>query len=103
MKRHLMTVALGLVISTPTLAQQTAQCSIQAATVNKVQSTLASVVTQNNGGLFSPNRMWSAVVDRQGVLCSVISSDPDAWPGSRSIASHSQPLIFTLLRSPQMT
>jgi uncharacterized protein GlcG (DUF336 family) len=30
--------------------------------------------------------MWSAVVDRQGVLCSVIRSDPDAWPGSRSIA-----------------
>jgi len=39
-----------------------------------------------NGGLFSPNRMWSAIVDRQGVLCSVIRSDPDAWPGSRSIA-----------------
>jgi Haem-degrading len=30
--------------------------------------------------------MWSAVVERQGVLCSVIRSDPDAWPGSRSIA-----------------
>ena len=30
--------------------------------------------------------MWSAIVDRQGVLCSVIRSDPDAWPGSRSIA-----------------
>ena len=39
-----------------------------------------------NGGLFKPNKMWSAVVDRQGVLCSVVRSDPDAWPGSRSIA-----------------
>ena len=39
-----------------------------------------------NGGLFTPNKMWSAVVDRRGVLCSVIRSDNDAWPGSRSIA-----------------
>ena len=37
-----------------------------------------------NGGLFTPNRMWSAVVDRKGVLCSVISIG-DAWPGSRAI------------------
>jgi uncharacterized protein GlcG (DUF336 family) len=92
MKRYLVTVALGLVISTPTLAQQTAApCSIAPGIVSKVQNTLATVVNgqtfpDKNGGLFSPNRMWSAVVDRQGVLCSVISSDPDAWPGSRSIA-----------------
>lgn len=39
----------------------------------------------NNGGLFSPNRMWSAVVDRVGTLCSVIVTG-DAWPGSRAIA-----------------
>jgi uncharacterized protein GlcG (DUF336 family) len=30
--------------------------------------------------------MWSAIVDREGVLCSVVRSDKDAWPGSRSIA-----------------
>src|SRR5207302_5557779 len=49
---------------------------------------LASVVQppNNNGGLFTPNRMWAAVVDRQGVLCDVVRSDPDAWPGSRAIA-----------------
>jgi uncharacterized protein GlcG (DUF336 family) len=29
--------------------------------------------------------MWSAVVDRQGRLCSVIKTG-DAWPGSRAIA-----------------
>src|SRR6516165_9109789 len=93
MKRHyLMTIALGLVISTPTLAQQNSQgqqpgqCSISAVIVNAVQAQLANVVKQSNGGLFSPNLMWSAVVDRQGVLCSVIRSAPDAWPGSRSIA-----------------
>ena len=34
---------------------------------------------------FSPNRMWSAIVDRVGTLCSVIVTG-DAWPGSRAIA-----------------
>ena len=39
----------------------------------------------HNGGLFSPNLMWSAIVDRRGILCSVIKTG-DAWPGSRAIA-----------------
>jgi uncharacterized protein GlcG (DUF336 family) len=92
MKRHLMTIAFGLVIATPTLAQQNsqgqqpAQCSISPVQVNNLQSKLATVVQSGNGGLFTPNLMWSAVVDRQGVLCSIIRSHPDAWPGSRSIA-----------------
>lgn len=60
-------------------------CAIPAATVNAVQSTLAQVVQLGNGGLFSPNLMWSAVVDRTGRLCSVIKTG-DAWPGSRAIA-----------------
>jgi uncharacterized protein GlcG (DUF336 family) len=56
-----------------------------------VQGQLLKVVRENNGGLFSPNNMWSAVVDRKGVVCSVIStngaiSKSDAWPGSRAIA-----------------
>lgn len=60
-------------------------CGIPAATVATIQAQLARVATMNNGGLFSPSRMWSAVVDRQGVLCSVIRLG-DAWPGSRAIA-----------------
>ena len=60
-------------------------CGIPDATVARVQQQLAAVATQNNGGLFSPSRMWSAVVDRQGVLCSVIRLG-DAWPGSRAIS-----------------
>ena len=60
-------------------------CSIPGHVVNHIQSQLAVIVQQNNGGIFSPNRMWSAVVDRHGVLCSVIKIG-DAWPGSRSIA-----------------
>jgi uncharacterized protein GlcG (DUF336 family) len=63
-------------------------CAIPEATIKNLQAQLAVVVRlpDANGGLFSPNLMWSAIVDRQGVLCSVIRSDPDAWPGSRSIA-----------------
>jgi len=60
-------------------------CRIPRHVVNQIQSQLAVIVQQNNGGIFSPNRMWSAVVDRHGVLCSVIKIG-DAWPGSRSIA-----------------
>src|SRR5438270_1368846 len=61
-------------------------CSLSPSVVSNALGQLASVVQLNNGGLFSPNRMWAAVVDRQGVLCGVTRSDPDAWPGSRDIA-----------------
>ena len=62
-------------------------CQIPAHVVANIQAQLASVVKlpDHNGGLFSPNRMWSAVVDRVGTLCSVIVTG-DAWPGSRVIA-----------------
>lgn len=82
MKKALL-VVLGVVVSTPVFA---AKCNIPDSIVNNLQAQLTSVAALNNGGLFSPNRMWSAVVDRQGVLCSVISNSADAWPGSRAIA-----------------
>jgi uncharacterized protein GlcG (DUF336 family) len=71
----------------PALAEQPATCAIPDATVKLIQSQLAIVVnlSDHNGGLFSPNLMWSAVVDRTGTLCSVIKTG-DAWPGSRAIA-----------------
>jgi uncharacterized protein GlcG (DUF336 family) len=86
MKIGLITLALGLLASTSALADEA--CSIQFGTIANLQAKLAIVVNlpDANGGLFKPNRMWSAVVDRQGILCSVTRSDPDAWPGSRSIA-----------------
>src|SRR5690242_15159316 len=58
------------------------QCAIPQATVALVQGQLGTAVQGGNGGLFNPNVMWSAVVDRRGVLCSVINSNADAWPGS---------------------
>jgi uncharacterized protein GlcG (DUF336 family) len=62
-------------------------CKIPSQTVAAIQAQLATVVAlpDKNGGLFGPNRMWSAVVDRVGTLCSVIVTG-DAWPGSRAIA-----------------
>ena len=60
-------------------------CAIDAATIRNVQLQLAAVIPSGNGGIFTPNRMWSAIIDRNGVLCSVIKAG-DAWPGSRAIA-----------------
>lgn len=60
-------------------------CAVPPSTIASVQGQLATVIAEQNGGLFAPNRMWSAVVDRTGKLCSVISLG-DAWPGSRAIA-----------------
>ena len=58
-----------------------------------MQSQLKTVVNLSdaNGGIFKPNRMWSAIVDRQGVLCSIkttadFAPSLDVWPGSRAIA-----------------
>jgi uncharacterized protein GlcG (DUF336 family) len=80
----LITAAAAMQMSAPAQAN----CGVPAAIVQQVQAQLAVVVAfpDYNGGLFQPNKMWSAIVDRQGVLCSVVRSDPDAWPGNRSIA-----------------
>ena|SRR3984957_19483632 len=71
-----------------TQAEVAPNCGISASTVAALQSKLATVIAlpDANGGIFKPNRMWSAIVDRQGTLCSVINSQNDPWPGSRAIA-----------------
>ena len=86
LKKGLIAAAAGLLLAMPALADE--ECSIPAGIVQNLQAQLAVVVAlpDANGGLFKPNLMWSAIVDRKGVLCSVVRSDPDAWPGSRSIA-----------------
>ena len=91
MKMKLLALALAVTFSGLALADDNhGGCNIPQSVVSNVQSKLATVVTLNNGAIFGqilpgPNRMWSAVVDRQGVLCSVIKTG-DAWPGSRAIA-----------------
>lgn len=82
--RRIVAVALGLASSCAAFADN-GGCNIPDGIVKHIQAQLAVVVQQNNGGIFTPNRMWSAVVDRQGQLCSVIKVG-DAWPGSRAIA-----------------
>ncbi|MDB5092729.1 MAG: hypothetical protein JWO85_830 [Candidatus Eremiobacteraeota bacterium] len=61
-------------------------CGIPEQTIRNVQGQLAEVANLNNGGLFQPSQMWSAVVDRDGKVCSVLANSLDAWPGSRAIA-----------------
>ncbi len=85
--------AIALLTSGATAAQAGQACSIGAAALGTIQSQLKVVVnlSDGNGGIFKPNRMWSAIVDRSGVLCSIYSSaefNPmlDVWPGSREIA-----------------
>jgi hypothetical protein len=88
MRLCLIAAAAGLLFACPALADGGSNCGIPGQIVQSVQAKLATVVNSSdgNGGLFSPNRMWSAIVDRQGVLCSVVRSNSDAWPGSRQIA-----------------
>ncbi len=62
-----------------------ASCSLGASAVATLKSALEQVVPDGNGGLFKPNMMWAAVVDRNGILCGVAKTG-DAWPGSRAIA-----------------
>jgi len=91
MIRKFLVAAVALLLSCPGLCpafadgDDDASCAISASIVKSVQDQLASVVKLSNGGIFTPNRMWSAVVDRKGRLCSVIVNG-DAWPGSRAIA-----------------
>jgi len=93
MKKLLFVPAFALLIALPTLTNARDgdgdhECGIPAATVNALQAKLKTVINlpDANGGIFKPNRMWSAIVDRHGVLCSVINSGNDPWPGSRAIA-----------------
>jgi len=61
------------------------QCALGSGVVGALGGALNQVVTENNGGLFSPNLMWAAIVDRRGILCGVAKTG-DAWPYSRQIA-----------------
>jgi len=71
MLKTLLVVALSAVSASSYLAfadegDANPGCSLSSKVVAGVQSQLAVVVQLTNGGIFHPNRMWSAVVDRQG-------------------------------------
>jgi uncharacterized protein GlcG (DUF336 family) len=92
MPRSIVLAACGLLLS-GTAAYADPPCGISSSVVRAIQAQLKTVVNLSdaNGGIFKPNRMWSAIVDRQGALCSVVSTADfapslDVWPGSRAIA-----------------
>jgi hypothetical protein len=64
-------------------------CKIGSETINKIQSKLLKVVTlpDQNGGLFTPNRMWLAVVDRTGKVCFVFAATPTLGPTAAPLPS----------------
>ncbi len=91
MRSFIMGIIAGLLPVSVALAQDGGQCQLNATVVKSVQNQLLPVtqLADANGGIFKPNRMWSAIVDRSGNLCSIINTDAtngDAWPGSRAIA-----------------
>ena len=56
---------------------------------SQLANLLKTVPTPTAGGLFNGTRMWAAVVNREGNLCTYVTnqSDPNqVWPGSQSIA-----------------
>jgi len=86
MKTPLLAATLLCVAYGPALADEELKgCALGHSVVGIVQNALNEVVASGNGGIFKPNMMWAAVVDRNGVLCGMAKVG-DAWPGSRAIA-----------------
>jgi uncharacterized protein GlcG (DUF336 family) len=78
-------MGIGLSLSLSAWAADREGCGISADIINRIQSQLPQVVMQNNGGIFYPGREWSAIVDRNGRLCSVVKAG-DAQPYARAVA-----------------
>ena len=86
MKNALIMGAVLCAASAPVLAEnEAAGCALGAGAMKTVQAALNEVVASGNGGIFTPNMMWAALVDRRGILCGTVKIG-DAWPGSRAIA-----------------
>ncbi len=89
MKRIALAMAFAIVAG-PAMADEKNACSVPEKIVSALNGALSTVVTSGTASkagasLFQPNRMWLAIVDRTGVICSVTSTG-DVWPGSRAIA-----------------
>src|ERR1700730_7211244 len=100
--RPLITTVVGLVLfaascttpppaAAPPQAQANSAGLPAAAQLKTLLKNAASTAAPNGdaGGLFHGERMWGAVVNREGKLCAVAASQDDAtqvWPGSQAIA-----------------
>lgn len=86
MKKALLAGVVLCAASIPAFAEDgTRGCLLGGGVIPAVEAALNQVVPNGNGGIFSPNMMWAAVVDRNGILCGTAKVG-DAWPGSRAIA-----------------
>ena len=86
MKRTLLAGVFFCLAAAPAFADdETPGCTLGAGAVQQVRAALSEIVAGGNGGLFTPNMMWAALVDRNGILCGTVRVG-DAWPGSRAIA-----------------
>lgn len=86
MKKILLAGTVLCAASMPAFAEEGMKgCLLGSGVIPAVQAALNEVVGSGNGGIFTPNMMWAAVVDRNGVLCGTAKVG-DAWPGSRAIA-----------------
>jgi uncharacterized protein GlcG (DUF336 family) len=67
------------------LANMAGACGLTNSVVGRVLGQLKTVanLSDGNGGIFSPNQVWVAIVDRAGVLCNAAKTG-DAWPAGRT-------------------
>jgi uncharacterized protein GlcG (DUF336 family) len=80
-----------LVVSIPTLAAADGPDCSALPTAAQLKTMLGAAPSTGGsaGGLFLGQRMWGAVVNRNGELCAVAASTSDptqVWPGSQAIA-----------------
>ncbi len=84
-----LTVVVAISRFTPAAAQgRGANCS-GLPDVGELRALLGQSAGNNAGGLFEGARMWAAVVNRSGEVCSYTTSTADptqVWPGSQAIA-----------------
>jgi len=82
--------ALAVYIRPAPVAAQTTSC-VSLPTAGHLKSYLSTAPASGGdaGGLFHGQRMWAAVVNRDGVVCAAATSTVDpaqVWPGSQAIA-----------------
>src|SRR5438477_6865726 len=91
MSHHRMVIGLLLTLGiAPAFAQSGGNCQgLPNAAELKAHLAAAPAHGGEAGGLFHGERMWAAVVNRDGELCAYAASTGDAtqvWPGSQAIA-----------------
>src|SRR6476469_9211061 len=91
MKKSLYRVALATLVASSALGQAKPSGCEKVPDYTKLKAALQAAVKEGktaNSGL--GNQQWAAIVNRDGIVCSVVFSGPERgsqWPGSRLIAA----------------